>query len=214
MISTIFFDFDGVIVESLNIKTEAFSKLFEKEGKKVVKEVIDYHLNNGGVSRYDKFRYIYNEILCRKLSEEAFQELCFKFAKLVKKGVIAAPYVAGAKEFLEKHSCCYKCFILSATPRKEIKEIIKERNITQYFLEVYGAPDKKTDIVRKILQRDKNLPSSAVYVGDAISDYEAAKDNAVQFIARIIDNEDLFMDKDCFKIKDLTDLKGLIDNIR
>lgn len=31
MIKVVFFDFDGVIVESVDIKTKAFAKLFEKE---------------------------------------------------------------------------------------------------------------------------------------------------------------------------------------
>ena len=58
-LKAIFFDFDGVLVESVDIKTRAFSKLFEREGEDVVKKVIDYHIDNGGVSRYEKFRYIY-----------------------------------------------------------------------------------------------------------------------------------------------------------
>ena len=55
MIKAIIFDFDGVLVESLDIKTRAFAKLFGPEGPDMAKRVVDYHLQNGGVSRYEKF---------------------------------------------------------------------------------------------------------------------------------------------------------------
>src|SRR4030066_2142162 len=108
MIKAIFFDFDGVIVESVDIKTNAFAKLFEHEGNKIVNEVIGYHLNNMGVSRYEKIRFIYNDILHRVLNETEFKALCDKFAELVVDGVIMAPYVKGALEFLENYASVYE----------------------------------------------------------------------------------------------------------
>ena len=115
MITAIFFDFDGVLVESVDIKTGAFAKLFEREGEDVVKKIIEYHLNNTGVSRYDKFKYIYKEILNRVLSDDEFKMLCNKFAVLVVNAVVGAPYVKGAKEFLENYASRYQCSIVTAT---------------------------------------------------------------------------------------------------
>ena len=51
------FDFDGVIADSVDIKTEAFGELYSEFGEKIVKEVKLYHENNGGVSRYEKINY-------------------------------------------------------------------------------------------------------------------------------------------------------------
>ena len=62
MLKAIFFDFDGVIVESAGIKTEAFRKLFSNYPDQV-DEIVDYHKANAGISRYDKFDYIYEKIL-------------------------------------------------------------------------------------------------------------------------------------------------------
>ena len=59
MLKAILFDFDGVLVESVDIKTKAFAKLFENEGPEIVNKVVEYHLANGGVSRFKKFDYIY-----------------------------------------------------------------------------------------------------------------------------------------------------------
>jgi len=45
-----------------------------------------------------------------------------------------------------------------------------------------------------------------------MSDYLAAKDNVVNFIARINNNESIFNDIDCIKVKDLQNLNMVIEN--
>ena len=55
-IKAIIFDFDGVIVESMDIKTQAFAHLFRKCSEDIIKKVIQLHLDNGGMSRYEKFK--------------------------------------------------------------------------------------------------------------------------------------------------------------
>jgi len=206
MIKAFIFDFDGVILDSVNIKTEAFAELFKKEGKEVIKKVIDYHLANTGVSRYDKFRYIYKEILKRQFSEEEFKKLCCEFESLVVEKVINAPYIKGAKEFLEAYAGRFKYFLISATPHKEIEEIIRRRNIDIFFRLVYGAPIKKNAAVREIISKENLNPAEVIYVGDALSDYLAAKDNSLKFIALVSIDDVIFTDINCLKIKDLTEL--------
>jgi len=210
MIKIIFFDFDGVIAESVDIKTHAFAKLFEKERIDVVKKFIDYHLDNAGVSRYEKFKYMYKEILRKELSDETFAQLCNNFAKLVVDSVVNAPYVKGAKEFLEKYSKKYKCFVVSATPQNEIRDIVKQKGIQSFFDTVYGAPHKKTDMVKKVIDESSINPADALYIGDAISDYDAAKDNGVGFIARTRHGEMPFANIKCLKVEDLADLESVI----
>jgi phosphoglycolate phosphatase-like HAD superfamily hydrolase len=211
LIKVIFFDFDGVIVESVDIKTNAFTKLFEQEGEGTVKKIVDYHLNNGGISRYEKFRYIYKEILRRSLDNDGFQRLCSKFADLVVDNVVDAPYVKGAKEFLEKYSSVYKCFVVSATPQEELEKINIRRGINRYFKAVYGAPIKKSDAVREVLLKEGIEPINAVYIGDAMSDYMAAKMNALNFIARVNINDIFFRDINCRKVLDLKGLDRIIE---
>ncbi len=210
MIKAVIFDFDGVIVESVDIKTAAFRELFSKEGEDAAKKIVDYHLDNAGVSRYEKFRYIYREILKRDLKEDEFGELCRRFASLVMKSVVGAPYVKGAYPFLKNNAEKYKFFVVSATPQDEIEEIIEERGISGFFTAVYGAPTGKRDAVKYILSKEAIEPSSVIYVGDALSDYEAARDNNINFVARIHKNESLFSGIDCPRIGDLLLLEKAI----
>lgn len=211
MIKMIFFDFDGVIVESVDIKTNAFYKMFKTEGENVAQQVVDYHLKNTGVSRYDKFRYIYKEILNRPLDEEQFSALCNKFASLVIDNVVKAPYVKGAKKFLENYSACFRCFVVSATPQKEIEEIIQKRGISRFFTGIYGAPTLKKRVVKDIITAERVSSADVLYIGDALSDYNAANDNGVHFIARIYGNESIFAGVNCLKVNDLANLKAIID---
>lgn len=211
-IKIIIFDFDGVIVESLDIKTRAFARLFKAQGKRVVRKVVDYHLQNTGVSRYDKFRHIYKKILRRPLNQNTFQMLCDRFSDAVMDLVTSARYVKGAKEFLEGHASEYRCFLISATPQEEVEKIIKKRKMERFFVEIYGAPRKKINAVKDILRKEKIKPLQVLYVGDAMSDYIAAQKNKIHFIARIYGKDKIFNKIDCIKIKDLSRLYALIKN--
>lgn len=210
MIRAVIFDFDGVLVESVHIKTTAFARLFEDEGPDVVDRVVAYHIENTGVSRYDKFRYIYKNILGRKLGEGEFGSLCARFAELVSDAVVDAPYVAGAKEFLDKYAGEMSCFVASATPEKEIHDIARRRGMSRYFKEIYGSPMTKDEAVGLILVRNGLSPGETVYVGDALSDYKAAASHQVHFIARIETDDSLFSKVRCPRIRDLTELAAVI----
>lgn len=213
MIKAVIFDFDGVLVESVDIKTNAFAKLFESEGDSIVKQVVDYHLDNAGVSRFEKFKYIYKEILKRELTKEVFNCLCDRFSQIVIDDVVNAPYAKGAPGFLKAHFSEYSYFVVSATPQKEMEDIAVRRNIKHFFKKIYGSPTSKNDAVRMVLLEENIESSNALYIGDALSDYEAASANGVKFIARINKNESLFLGKNCLKVKDLADLEKLIKEL-
>lgn len=215
MVRAVFLDFDGVIAESVDIKTVAFQKLFEDEGPDVMAQVRDYHLSHGGVSRFDKFRYFYAGILKRPLSEEIFQDLCNRFSRLVIDEVVNSPYVPGAREFIEEYAQRCALFVTSATPQGEIEEIMQRRKLDHFFKKIYGAPFSKSDAVKEVLESEKISPREAVYIGDAFSDYEAAECNGVPFIARISNKEAeaVFHDISCAKVSDLTCVREIVKTL-
>lgn len=213
MIKTIFFDFDGVLVESVDIKTEAFGKLFQKEGDAVVQAVLEHHRRNTGVSRFDKFRYIYATILKRKLDDREMERLCSDFERLVVDSVVEAPFVRGAEEFLRAHTKEFDCYVVSATPQQEIEMIIDRRGMAGFFKAVFGSPLSKTEAVARIIKGRPADPRYAVYIGDALSDHRAALENGVKFIARMQGNESVFSGIECMRVRDLTGIKELIDTL-
>ena len=50
------------------------------------------------------------------------------------------------------------------------------------------------------------MPQEVVFIGDALSDYQAAKINGVNFIVRKVPKENFFENIDCEKINNLTTL--------
>ena len=188
----------------------AFAELFKDKGEKIVRRIVDYHLLNGGVSRYDKFRYIYSDILKQPLPQQVYEQLCSSFSRLVFDGVVSSPYVPGALEFLLEHKDHYRIHLASATPHDELHRILEQRGIFHLFNEVFGAPISKDDAVKAILGKSASLPEEAIFIGDALSDYEAACMNRVRFVARIHDNEAIFNGIPCERVRDICELEQLL----
>jgi beta-phosphoglucomutase-like phosphatase (HAD superfamily) len=76
-----FFDFDGVLADSVEVKTKAFARLFAPFGPEVSAKVVDHHRRHSGVTRVEKFRHYYQEFLHQALSEAELAELCLWFAR-------------------------------------------------------------------------------------------------------------------------------------
>lgn len=188
-LTSIILDFDGVILESVSVKTEAFRKLFSRVPEHV-DEIVQFHRDNGGMSRYDKFRYIYKNILNEELTPQKFEELSEKFAAIVSKEVIKVPFVPGAHEFLEICHSKIPLYIVSATPEEELTQIIQNRRLSHYFKKVFGAPRKKTECITEIVTLTGSPPGSVIYVGDAKNDFDAARAAGIRFIGRVKEGDE------------------------
>jgi len=184
MLPVIILDFDGVILESVSVKTEAFRTLFS-DVPEHVEEIVQFHRDNGGMSRFDKFRFIYKHILHEELTEKKFMELSDQFAAIVFLAVIHADYVPGAREFLEHYHTRTPLYVVSATPEHELRQIVEARGMSRCFRDVFGAPRKKAECIGEIVRRNGAHPESVIFVGDAKNDYEAAREAGVRFIGRV-----------------------------
>ena len=118
----------------------------------------------------------------------------------------------GALEFLEKHYKKTKFYIISGTPQDEIEHIVGARGLSKYFQGVYGSPTDKAFWANKIIMQEKLNSAKTFFIGDAMSDYEAAKENGLIFVARIQnDSSDIFMDKSVdYKVYDLFEFDKLL----
>ena len=211
MLKAILFDFDGVLVESVDIKTKAFAKLFEKEGPEIVNKVVEFHLANGGVSRFKKFDYIYKELLKRPITDEIRMELGNKFANLVIQNVLDAPWIPGVQEFLENYSEKLDLYIVSGTPDNELKYIVENKSVSKYFKCVLGSPATKGNLIKHILSKHSYKNEHVVFVGDAITDLNGALEANVSFIGKISNKEiNTFSDYHVPLISDLRELTELL----
>ena len=77
--------------------------------------------------------------------------------------------------------------MLSATPDEEINLIVDKKELKEYFKEVHGSPRKKGEICREIINRKKYNSQNCLFVGDAMSDYNAANKNGICFMGIVRD---------------------------
>lgn len=183
MIRAIIFDFDGVILDSVDIKTKAFARLFEEHGPAVTQQVVEYHLTHCGVSRFRKFAYIYENILHLPMPDGHSERLGEQFSTLVFDEVVKAAWIPGALDFIKTYYKRYRLFIASGTPETELLRIVQLRQLGKYFTAVFGSPATKDQIAERIFLQYGLQRSEAVFVGDAMTDYEAARHCKMAFVA-------------------------------
>jgi len=181
--SLIFWDFDGVIKDSLDAKTQAFVNLFKSFGENVSENVRHHHITNGGMSRFEKIP-LYLEWSGQEPTKKLIDEYCEKFSKLTTQEVIDAPWVSGVEEFLRQNQFNQEFILVTATPQQDIEYILEQLDLKGVFLSVYGAPVKKRNAIKEILSLKDLKPEATLMIGDAIADLEAAQTNAVPFLLR------------------------------
>lgn len=206
-ITTIIFDFDGVLAESVSVKGDAFCELYKSEEQDIQSAVLKYHQENGGVSRYDKIRYYEIELCKRSANDAQVHEIAQKFSEIVEQRVIKSAWVRGAKNFLEQYYKKIPLYIASATPEEELKRIVTSRDMGHYFKGIFGTPTKKHEHINAIIKQENVSASTVVMIGDAITDHEAAQKNQTNFIGRRLGNEGLIFPKGTKMINDLSELE-------
>ena len=176
------FDCDGVILDSNLLKSRAFAESLLDEPPELVKSFVDYHKQHGGISRYEKFKYYFTDILNYPDAENKINEALFRFARIVKKGLLECDYVPGIYDFLiQQASSGMPMFIVSGSDEKELQEVFLRRGIMKYFKKVYGSPTNKIENAAKVIQ-EIVIPKKGCFFGDSKSDYQAAKKFGLDFV--------------------------------
>ena len=181
-LQALFFDFDGVLVDSNSTKTEAFQALFADYDKQTVAAIVAYHKRHGGISRVEKIEYAHRHIINQPLTDAQLVHWTTAYSELVVNKVIDVPWIDGAQEFLDRTQGTLPIFVISGTPEDELRYIIELRNMTNYFQKILGSPIRKPEHIRNILKNNKLVPEHCVFIGDALTDYNAAKETSLQFI--------------------------------
>ena len=181
--SAIFWDFDGVIKDSVALKASAYELLFPECDKKILNVIRTHHLENGGLSRFEKIPF-YLSLAGLPSTSINIKIFCEKFSIIVKQSVIDCPWVPGIIEYIESNYKNKKFIIITATPKDEIDEILMKLGISNYFLEVYGSPTLKCDAMSMAMAKFKCVAENTVMIGDSMSDYNAAVKNNIPFVLK------------------------------
>ncbi|MEI7707026.1 MAG: HAD hydrolase-like protein [Chlorobium sp.] len=200
----IFWDFDGVIKESVDVKTQAYITLFEHFGVELAERVREHHESQGGLSRFEKLP-LYLQWAGEVSSPLLVQQYCDQFARLVVDKVINSPWVSGVEEYIRGNIHQQVFVLVSATPQQELDQILTVLNLKACFVGVFGAPVNKKDAINHFLNVAAFEPTDCLMIGDAREDQQAAHANGVSFLLRRhASNALLFTDYTGTSLKDFT----------
>lgn len=170
------FDCDGVILDSVPVKTRAFGRLAEPYGAEARDRFMLYHTLHGGVSRYLKFEWFFREYFHREITPEEMAEWSRKFEEYALDEVRHCPLIPGIQQTLEKWLDKLPMYVCSGAPGPEVSLILKERGLARFFRAIYGSPPSKADMLAKIIHDEaKVAPENALMIGDAGTDRDAAE---------------------------------------
>lgn len=179
----VFWDFDGVIKESVDVKSRAFFDLFRPFGVELANKVLEHHEANGGMSRFDKIP-LYLDWSGVPPDQKNVDAYCHAFAQRVTQGVIDSPWVKGVESYL-RHNEHQQTFVLvSATPQDELAYILNALSLSGCFTRVYGAPTRKEDAIQETLSEWDLMKKECLMIGDAKADLQAAASNGIRFLLR------------------------------
>jgi len=177
----IIFDFDGVIINSHKIKTDAFNNVFKSYGKNIGLLAKKIHLENIGKSRYFKFKYILKKIIKSKNAKKEIAILDKKFDQFVEKKIKKISPSKYLIKFLINSKNSRNIYISTGTPQTKIIKILKEKKLLKYFTKVYGSPNSKINHIKRI----KKNNNKCFFIGDSYEDFISAKKTNIKFIMKI-----------------------------
>jgi phosphoglycolate phosphatase-like HAD superfamily hydrolase len=139
------------------------------------------------------------------------KKLAKQFSALVLQKIIEASYVKGAYNFITSNYQKYDFYISTGTPKDEIDIILEKKGIRKYFKDVYGSPDKKEKHIKEILKRNNLKTREILFIGDSITDRNAAQLMNVFFVGRKTELEDFVGEK--YVIANLDEFQGCLESI-
>ena len=182
MIKNILFDFDGVILDSMPIRDYGFKEIFKDFDDDLVNKLLEYHNQNGGLSRYVKIKYFYNKLLKQEISEDKIINYADNFSKIMKIKLVDKRYlIADTLKFIKESYKKYNLHIVSGSDERELQYLCKELGIDSFFQSVNGSPTHKNILVENVLATNRYIESETILIGDSVNDYDAATENNLVF---------------------------------
>ncbi|MCB9262668.1 MAG: HAD family hydrolase [Flavobacteriales bacterium] len=181
-IKNILFDFDGVILDSMTTRTEGFRRIFEQFPQQEVEQLIDFHLSNGGWSRFVKIRHFFEQIRGEKTTEDQIMEYANAYSVIMRSLLTNKEnLIEETLAFIKNNHKNYIFHIVSGSDQNELRFLCKELDIDHYFKSIWGSPTPKNTLVKNLIDNEGYNKNETVLIGDSINDFEASVDNDIAF---------------------------------
>jgi phosphoglycolate phosphatase len=166
-VKTLIFDFDGTIADSFEMLLSVFGEITGRQQKLTPAEVKALRGKSlGGIIKY------------LKIKRWQIPRMVIKAKKLITLQITTIETFSGMAEALGRLTKAgHPMFILSTNSSENISAFLKNNNLDDYFVSVYGdiGLRSKSSALKKIMRKEKIKAADCVYIGDEVRDIEAAK---------------------------------------
>ena len=166
------FDCDGVITDTNKLKTNAFEHVSKKYLHEPAQlKLLEYHNLNGGKSRWEKFKFVKEYF---SLAHIDIDFLCQEYSEFVEISMFRQKLVPKIYEYIKEihddpESIIY---VASAGETNQVQRLIKFHKLPIESRNIFGSPEKKLDIAKKIKGMCKS--EKILFYGDSYHDAECA----------------------------------------
>lgn len=182
MIKNILFDFDGVILDSMHVREVGFREIFKAYQNDIIDELVHYHNDNGGLSRFVKIRYFFETLLGIPVSDDEVDKYATEFSQIMCRELVKESYqITETVNFIKNNYNKYRLFIVSGSEQNELRYLCSKQGIDTYFINILGSPTEKSELVRTLIQEEGCTEIDTILIGDSRNDYDAAVKNKIPF---------------------------------
>lgn len=179
MYDLLLFDFDGVLFDTNQLKTKAFALALSDYPDTQVAELVQYHKDNGGISRQLKMQYFFEKIMHLPDSEDKQKQAVERFAGHCQALLPTASLLPGAADFLTAaENLQVSMAICSGGNTGEIRKLLQRESLEHLFIEVWGNEQSK------IAHAENNVTTRfkrVCFFGDSQYDMKVAEQFSFDF---------------------------------
>jgi phosphoglycolate phosphatase-like HAD superfamily hydrolase len=179
----ILWDFDGVLMDSMPVRDRGFEIVLSSYPRTEVEQLLVYHRKNGGLSRYVKFRYFFEELRKETISDDQVKALAQQFSEVMRRELLNKELLIDESvQFVKDYHQKLRMHIVSGSDEKELQFLCASLGLADYFLSIHGSPTPKQELVGNLMREAGYRSEDVVFIGDSMNDCEAASRHNINFV--------------------------------
>lgn len=175
-------DCDGVIFDVNEAKHRAFAAAVDAYPAEAREQLVAHQAQTGGVSRYDRFRWFFTEVVAVQDVDAAVDEAVTRFSAITRRAYDELSPHPEALRFAERRGGAESVYVVSGSDQSELRAIFEEHGIRERFAAVLGSPKRKAEHFRQVLVQRGVNPRDALMIGDGSGDWKAAREVGIPFV--------------------------------
>lgn len=184
----ILFDWDGTLIDSLDIKVHNAGALFEEVFGTPHARIEAAYRQHSGIPRRQLFDAICADNGLPSLSDEQFGELGRRFSKMnratISKVAVSQDVISALKTLTERG---YPLYVSSAAEPAEVRDVARALELDGFFCDILGSVHgftKGLPHIEHVLRRYNARRSNVVFVGDEPADVVLGREAGVLTVAK------------------------------